>query len=92
MEVVSVLIDIWKWEHADVLCIGLFMQGCDASILINSKSGNTAEKDAGSNLTVHGYDLIDTAKAAVEKICPGKVSCADIIALATRDAIKLVQN
>lgn len=65
-------------------------QGCDASLLINSTPKNSAEKDAGANLTVRGYDLIDAAKAAVEKACPGKVSCADIIALATRDVIALV--
>lgn len=65
-------------------------QGCDASLLIKSKPGNQAEKDAGANLTVHGYDVIDSAKAAVEKLCPGKVSCADIIALSTRDVVGLV--
>lgn len=67
-----------------------WLQGCDASLLINSTPGNSAEKDAGANLTVRGFDLIDTIKTAVEKICPGKVSCADIIALATRDSVALV--
>lgn len=67
-------------------------QGLDASVLIKSKGTNTAERDAGPNLTLHGFDLIDTAKTAVEKICPGKVSCADILALATRDAVVLVRK
>lgn len=67
-------------------------QGLDASILIKSTGTNTAERDAGPNLTLHGFDLIDTAKTAVEKICPGKVSCADILALATRDAVVLVRK
>lgn len=68
----------------------LNLQGCDASLLINSTPNNAAEKDAGANLTVRGFDIIDAIKTAVEKICPGKVSCADIIALATRDSVALV--
>jgi peroxidase len=66
------------------------LQGCDASNLIKSTATNKAELDAVPNLTLHGMDLIDTAKAAVEEACPGVVSCADIIALATRDAVVIV--
>ncbi len=67
------------------------MQGCDASNLIKSTPSNAAELDALPNLTLHGMDLIDTAKAAVEEACPGIVSCADIISLATRDAVVTVR-
>jgi peroxidase len=67
------------------------LQGCDASNLIKSTPTNTAELDALPNLTLHGMDLIDTAKAAVEEACPGIVSCADIISLATRDAVVTVR-
>lgn len=63
------------------------MKGCDASILLD---GNSTEKTAGPNLSIRGYDVIDNAKAAVEAVCPGLVSCADIIIMATRDAISLV--
>ncbi|KAF8412835.1 hypothetical protein HHK36_000806 [Tetracentron sinense] len=63
-----------------------FVKGCDASILLD---GTSSEKTAPPNLSVRGYDIIDQAKAAVEKICPGVVSCADIIAIATRDAVSL---
>jgi peroxidase len=66
-----------------------FVTGCDASLLLKSTPRNSAERDAGANLTVRGFDLIDAAKTAVEKVCKGKVSCADIIALATRDAVAL---
>lgn len=59
-------------------------------MLINSTPKNSAEKDAGANLTVRGFDVIDAIKTAVERVCPGKVSCADIIALATRDSVALV--
>jgi peroxidase len=67
------------------------LQGCDASNLIKSTPSNAAELDALPNLTLHGMDLIDTAKAAVEEACPGIVSCADIISLATRDAVVTVR-
>jgi len=66
------------------------VQGCDASILIKSTAQNTAEMDVAPNQnTLHGMDLIDIAKDAVEKACPGIVSCADILALATRDSVVL---
>ncbi|KAH9659848.1 peroxidase 60 [Citrus sinensis] len=63
-----------------------FVNGCDASILLD---GRASEKTAPPNLSVRGYDVIDAAKAALESICPGVVSCADIIAMATRDAVSL---
>ncbi|XP_051138655.1 peroxidase 57-like [Andrographis paniculata] len=66
-----------------------FVRGCDASILVNSTRTKSAEKDAGPNETVRNYDLIDAAKAQLEAVCPATVSCADIITLATRDAVAL---
>ncbi|XLU61887.1 hypothetical protein S245_021096 [Arachis hypogaea] len=68
-----------------------FVQGCDASVMIASPNGD-AEKDASENLSLagDGFDTVIKAKAAVEASCPGVVSCADILALATRDVIALL--
>ncbi|XP_058092534.1 peroxidase 3-like [Magnolia sinica] len=63
-----------------------FVRGCDASVLLNSTS-NQAEKDAVPNRTLRGFDFIDRVKSLLEAECPGIVSCADIVTLATRDAI-----
>uniref|UniRef100_A0A803KVE8 Peroxidase n=1 Tax=Chenopodium quinoa TaxID=63459 RepID=A0A803KVE8_CHEQI len=63
-----------------------FVHGCDASILIN---GLSSEKTAGPNLSVRGYDLIDALKDIAEAQCPGVVSCADIIAIATKEVLRM---
>ncbi|XP_062209439.1 peroxidase 50-like [Phragmites australis] len=66
-----------------------FVEGCDGSVLIKSTPGNPAERDASDNLSLafEGFETVLSAKAAVEAACPGQVSCADILALAARDAI-----
>ncbi|OMO86126.1 Plant peroxidase [Corchorus capsularis] len=69
-----------------------FVRGCDASVMLSSWN-NTAEKDNPDNLSLagDGFDTVIKAKAAVDSVpeCRNKVSCADILAMATRDVITL---
>ncbi|KAA8519991.1 hypothetical protein F0562_014247 [Nyssa sinensis] len=67
------------------LANGQGLKGCEASVLLNSPT-KQAEKDATPNLSLRGFQIIDKVKTAVEKVCPGVVSCADILALVARDA------
>lgn len=70
-----------------------FVEGCDASVIVASSGTNTAEKDHPDNLSLagDGFDTVIKAKAAVDAVpaCRNRVSCADILAMATRDAIAL---
>ncbi|XP_065857706.1 peroxidase 64-like [Euphorbia lathyris] len=66
-----------------------FIRGCDGSVLLSSKGSKKAERDGPPSVTLRSFDVIHNAKQRVETLCPGVVSCADILAFATRDAIVL---
>jgi hypothetical protein len=65
-------------------------QGCDGSLLLD---GANSEKAAGANAnSARGFEVIDAIKTQVEASCRATVSCADILALASRDGVNLVSD
>ncbi|XP_047328655.1 peroxidase 10-like [Impatiens glandulifera] len=68
-----------------------FVNGCDASILLDDTKSFKGEKNALPNKnSVRGFELIENIKADIEKTCPSTVSCVDILALAAREAVYAV--
>jgi hypothetical protein len=93
-----------SWESSNIVVIvtimswtaeywtGFVLQGCDASLLLDPTQDNpTPEKTAIQSLSLRGYEVIDIAKQKLEAACPGVVSCADILAFAARDSVKVVR-
>ncbi|XP_054805940.1 peroxidase 15-like [Prosopis cineraria] len=67
-----------------------FVQGCDASILLNKTDTIDSEQDAFPNVnSIRGLDVVNNIKSAVEAACPATVSCADILALAAEVSVVL---
>ncbi|XP_006653070.1 cationic peroxidase SPC4-like [Oryza brachyantha] len=66
-----------------------FPQGCDASVYL--RGGTSSEQGMGPNLTLQprALQLVEDIRAKVHAACGPTVSCADISALATRDAVVL---
>uniref|UniRef100_A0A2N9FF61 peroxidase n=1 Tax=Fagus sylvatica TaxID=28930 RepID=A0A2N9FF61_FAGSY len=82
---------ISKEARMDASILRLFYHdcfGCDGSLLLDDTPNFIGEKTSLANRnSTRGLEIIDTIKSAVEEIYPGVVSCADILAIASRDAI-----
>lgn len=71
----------------------MIVQGCDASVLLDSSGTIISEKRSNPNRnSARGFEVLDEIKSALERECPHTVSCADIMALAARDSTVLVSN
>ncbi|KAL8134472.1 peroxidase 12-like [Apium graveolens] len=68
-----------------------FVQGCDASVLLDGSASGPSEKNAPPNLTLRAkaFQIIEELRRLVQNQCGRVVSCADITALAARDAVVL---
>nr|CCJ34829.1 horseradish peroxidase isoenzyme HRP_22684.1 [Armoracia rusticana] len=67
-----------------------FVRGCDASVLLDNSTSFQSEKDAAPNAnSARGFDVVDRMKAALEKACPGTVSCADVLAISAQISVLL---
>jgi len=66
--------------------------GCDASILLNGVDGEDDEKqhDANFALREEALQTIENLRAIIRKQCPRVVSCADILVIAAREAVRQV--
>ncbi|KAK9699963.1 hypothetical protein RND81_08G207300 [Saponaria officinalis] len=64
-----------------------FVNGCEGSVLLDDTPTFAGEKNSNPNHnSLRGFDVVDIIKARLEKACPNTVSCADILAIAARDA------
>lgn len=72
----------------------IYIQGCDASILLDATSTIDSEKNAiPNNNSVRGFEVIDQIKKEVDTVCKRPVvSCADILAVAARDSVVAVSS
>ncbi|KAL9265851.1 Peroxidase 12-like protein [Drosera capensis] len=69
-----------------------FVQGCDGSVLLDGTAANPSEQQAPPNLSLRrgALQAINDLQALIQDECGDQVvSCADIAAIAARDAVHL---
>lgn len=68
------------------------MQGADGSFLLLSEPGKTSEKDSVTQEGMRNEKYVNNLKNAVEQVCPGVVSCADVLAVGGAAAVQVVRS
>ncbi|XP_039126435.1 peroxidase 12-like [Dioscorea cayenensis subsp. rotundata] len=68
-----------------------FVQGCDASVLLDGSASGPSEQEAPPNLTLQqaAFKAINDLRALIDAQCGQVVSCADVVAIAARDSVAL---
>ncbi|XP_015625142.1 cationic peroxidase SPC4 isoform X1 [Oryza sativa Japonica Group] len=72
-----------------------FVQGCDASVLLDGSATGPGERQAPPNLTLRpsAFKAVNDIRDRLEKACGASVvSCSDILALAARDSVVAVNS
>ncbi|KAK1677676.1 hypothetical protein QYE76_038524 [Lolium multiflorum] len=68
------------------------VKSCDASLLLqtDAAAGVVSEQSSKRSFGMKNFRYIDDIKSALERACPGTVSCADLLVLAARDGVALI--
>lgn len=62
-------------------------------MLLDDSASIVSEKRSLPNMnSLRGFEVIDEIKEKLEEVCPGVVSCADVVALAARGSVVLVRR
>jgi len=72
-----------------------FVQGCDASVLLDGSATGPGEQQAPPNLTLRptAFKAINDIHDRLQKECGGAVvSCSDVLALAAPDSVVVVSQ
>ncbi|CAN6683148.1 unnamed protein product [Malus baccata var. baccata] len=63
------------------------VQSCDASLLLDSTRRSLSEKEMDRSFGMRNFRYIEEIKEALERECPGVVSCSDILVLSAREGV-----
>ncbi|GFP83759.1 peroxidase 21 [Phtheirospermum japonicum] len=96
-EIIKEQVELLYYKHGNTAVSWLrtlfhdcIVEGCDASLLLETANGVKSEKESSRNFGMRNFKYITTIKDALERECPLTVSCADIVALSAREGALLL--